>query len=254
LAETGRRDEHWNQKDHADRVEIVRALDSLGTQVQSGNDWRKGQESKKSNREWAAIIVAILVLGTSAAQWYIFKQQLEIGNAASVSFTGMTLENFGGLSPQGDAYWFFIPHIENSGNTATQSLALKMYFDFAPHMPKDDSAWERSHQNFVTIQNSSIGPHVSIPGYSVQVNGAFLAEMAANVSSAYFMGEATYEDIFGGPHVTQWCVQAIVPIRDYAHGTTRKLFVGSAQCLKHNCIDKECDIYLPQKKVINGFN
>jgi hypothetical protein len=254
LAETGRREERWNQKDHADRLEIVRALDNITNQLQSTtkevlsvDEQRTTQENKKNKREWTLIIVTGAVVIFSALQWLILKKQLQVGNAASLSFTGVTLENFGGINPVGDAYWFFIPHIENSGNTPTQTLVLKMYFDLAWGMPKDDSAWETSHKNIATIQNTSVGPHVSITGYSVQVNGVFLTQLAANASSAYFMGEATYDDIFGWPHATQWCVQATVPIRDYSHGTTRKLFVGTAQCPAHNCIDKECGIFLRQE-------
>lgn len=243
----GRREEHWSEKEHADRVETVRALDNMTKQIQSANEQQTAQENKKNTREWTLIIVTGAVVATAILQWWIFKRQLEIGNAAAISFTGMTLENFGGVGPSGDAYWFFIPHIENSGNTATQNLILAMYFDLAEGMPKDDHAWDRSQRNFTTIQNTSIGPHVSIPGYSVQVNGVFLSQMAANLSSAYFMGDATYNDIFGAHHITQWCIQAIIPIRDYSHGTTRKLFVGTSQCPAHNCIDEECDKYVHQK-------
>ena len=190
----GRREEHWSEKEHADRVETVRALDNMTKQIQSANEQQTAQENKKNTREWTLIIVTGAVVATAILQWWIFKRQLEIGNAAAISFTGMTLENFGGVGPSGDAYWFFIPHIENSGNTATQNLILAMYFDLAEGMPKDDHAWDRSQRNFTTIQNTSIGPHVSIPGYSVQVNGVFLSQMAANLSSAYFMGDATYNE------------------------------------------------------------
>jgi hypothetical protein len=134
MAETGRRDELWNQKDHADRVEIVRVLDNVTNQLQSMtkevlsvDKQRTTQENKKNRREWTLIIVTGAVVMASVAQWYIFKRQLEIGNAASVSFTGVTLENFGGINPVGgDAYWYFTPHIENAGNTATQNLILRL--------------------------------------------------------------------------------------------------------------------------------
>jgi hypothetical protein len=191
-------------------------------------------------------------LAASVAQWYVIRQQLQIGNAASVSFTGMTLEYFGGTTLEGDPYWTFIPHVENSGSTATQNLVLKTYFDFAQGMSNDPDAWERTVNNFVPTQNISVGPHVPIRGTSVEINGLFLNEMVAKTSSAYFMGDGTYNDIFGQPHRTQWCVRVSVPTRNYSHGTTRTLSVTSIQCPSHNCIDAECELYRarPYRKLV----
>src|ERR1700722_12696747 len=75
---TGRREEHWNEKEHDDRVEIVRALDTITNQLQSAttellsvDEQRTAQENKKNRREWVLIAVTAAVVIASVAQWYI---------------------------------------------------------------------------------------------------------------------------------------------------------------------------------------
>ena len=236
----GRREEHWNAQEHTDRADIVRALDAIVEQTKSAADGQKVQEDRRSTREKVGIVVAALVLGSAVAQWFIFRQQLQIGNAAAVSLTSVALENFGGKNSDGDPYWLFIPHIENSGNTPTQKLAIKSGNELT-NAPTDEDAWDHVWKGKnLRFQYTSIGPHVTIPGFSIQTNAWFLNQMVAGKASLYLVGEATYNDIFGWSHITQFCIQAIVPIRDYTDTTIRAVFISTTQCPAHNCIDDEC--------------
>ena len=199
------------------------------------------KRDKKTFREWTLIIVTAAVVIAAVAQWYVFKQQLQIGNAATVSVSNIALKNFGGKTSEGDPYWLFIPHIENSGNTPTQRLVVKYGFELNTGASEDNEAWDHIwHGKTFHTQYTSIGPHITIPGYTVQTNGWFLNQMVAGKASAYLAGEATYNDVFGRGHITQFCLQAVIPIRDYGDSTIRTVLISIPQCAAHNCIDDEC--------------
>ena len=203
----------------------------------------QSHEDRRSIREKWGIVVAIFVLATSVGQWIVFRQQLQIGNAASVSLTGMGVENFGGKAADGDLYWLFIPKIENSGNTPTQHLVMRLGNEQILTGPvTDEGVWDNIWKNnkFSTIYYTSIGPHVTIPGYVLQITGDFLNDMIAGKTAAYFVGDITYDDVFGASHVTQFCISAQVPIRNYREPIDRTVQVAIAQCRAHNCMDDEC--------------
>ena len=159
---------------------------------------------------------------------------------------------FWGRTADGDPYWLFIPKVENSGNTPTQHLLIKYGFELNEGIAKDDGAWDRIWKGNpvnIGIQYSSIGPHVTATTYAIQTNGRFLNEIVAGRASAYFVADISYDDIFGTNHITQFCVSAVPPIRNYGESFDKTVIISIPQCADHNCIDDECKTARPYRKL-----
>ena len=222
-------------------MEIVGALNRVAEANESTNEQEKTDDRKKTIREWAAIVLATFALIATVAQYVILRQQLQVGNAAAVSFNGLSLETYGAKDEASGLKWVLTSKVENSGATPTQGLLMLSSYEIeiGPTLAQDPWA-KRVKPDSSTKQNTAIGPHVAAVGYSTQLNSFILNEIANDRARAYFMGEITYKDIFGARHVTQYCVTPILPPLDFDKDPGRAVSVVSKQCPAHNCMDDEC--------------
>jgi hypothetical protein len=229
-------------------VQIVGALDRVAKANESANEQEETDSRKKTLREWAAIVLAAVALVATIGQYVIFRRQLQVGSAAAVSLTSISVRTYGSKGPDGQLLWYFTPRVENSGNTPTQGLILVWgvvpEWAFGANTIKDNgnSAWDAQTDKTAGVQTTAIGPHVQIAGLTFGSNAAFLNGVLQNKTALYYTMSARYRDIFNAPHITEFCARISVPNRDYSVVSEEVFQADAMQCPTHNCMDDECAV------------
>ncbi|WP_316206734.1 MULTISPECIES: hypothetical protein [unclassified Bradyrhizobium] len=130
--------------------------------------------------------------------------------------------------------WSASALIENTGETPTRNL--RQYTRIAlGGDPEQLIAWKDKTLQFV---RNLIGPKSSGTG------GIFTTDDMQQMRDKQLIsiaGIVKYEDVFGEPHLTEFCYKPRVPRIDFQHfpvGQPIRAF--SVVCEHHNCADDEC--------------
>jgi len=130
--------------------------------------------------------------------------------------------------------WSASALIENTGETPTRNLRQHTRLAIGGD-PEAAIAWTDKKLEFV---HNIIGPK------SAGAGGIFTTtdmQQLRDKSLLTAAGIVKYEDIFGRPHITEFCYHARVPAVDFAHFPIgQPIRVYTALCERHNCADDEC--------------
>jgi hypothetical protein len=93
--------------------------------------------------------------------------------------------------------------------------------------------WKKSNSG--RFAPALIGPHSEYAAERIIIsNTAIESPIGA-------MGIAKYEDIFGYPHLSEFCFNIKPPTIDLAkYPIGQAVYLGGFPCDSHNCIDAEC--------------
>lgn len=131
----------------------------------------------------------------------------------------------------------------NGGDTPTRNLHISITggrrkaplppdFDF----PADDQAAYGGHSLPILV----LGPHATASAIRpVEIPFGALADINNGSESVYLWGYARYDDIFGAPHLTRYCVQITAIDTDIA-GAASDATGAYIPCQRGNCADEEC--------------
>jgi hypothetical protein len=132
----------------------------------------------------------------------------------------------------------------NGGDTPTRNLHISITearraaplpsdFDFPP---SDQKIYE-GHPLPILV----LGPHASVSAIrGAEIPFSAISDINAGKDSAYLWGYARYDDVFGAPHLTRYCVQ-ITSIEVDLAGSTSNVTAAYIPCDRGNCADEECE-------------
>jgi hypothetical protein len=137
--------------------------------------------------------------------------------------------------------WNFVPQWENSGNTATVDLKVETRCGVLVS--------QRIEPSFGTgaadaSSNRVIGPHQKVLGEGCSFGYQELSEAMTRKKFLYILMRATYKDVFGAMHITEFCAKAFILIGNLSDPyPTRPIGLSNgASCLNHNCADEQCGL------------
>jgi hypothetical protein len=132
---------------------------------------------------------------------------------------------------------------KNGGDTPTRNLRISITegrrkaplpadFDF----PSDDQNTYGGHSLPILV----LGPHASVSGIRrAELPLSAVSDINSGRDSVYLWGYARYDDVFGAPHLTRYCVQITSIETDLAGGSS-DVTVAHDLCDSGNCADEEC--------------
>jgi hypothetical protein len=173
---------------------------------------------------------------------------LIISQQASVFFTNeFTAPR---LTINGKSGRMFSPTLENGGNTSAFDVLNRVNdngsigFSNLPRGFKYPDNPRTAHRLFPT-EDVREGPfilaaHKPIGGGVVPIGDEVLQRVNEGKSYVYFWGWATYRDIFGCHHKTEFCSQLVG-----VNSQDGKFMFKT--CPEHNCADQDCRDYQPSK-------
>jgi len=115
----------------------------------------------------------------------------------------------------------------NSGSTPTKGLKVRSGCGVTPFAEG-------------ISQVLSIGPKGEEAVKACQTSEDQITAFNARTHSWDVWGRATYRDAFGEYHLTEFCKEGYF---EYLHAPTIAYRVSTAECLKFNCTDEECEDY-----------
>jgi hypothetical protein len=136
----------------------------------------------------------------------------------------------------------FRPQWGNSGETQTVGMQTSVNAEFIDYPLSDDFPFGGPH-NIPAF--AMLGPRSSITGGNARsLSNAEMQQVVDGTKFLYLWGWTTYNDIFGGGHITRYCyqVQAFGDADKVRDGPTvfNVLFLFQP---RGNCADDECKIY-----------
>lgn len=138
--------------------------------------------------------------------------------------------------------WVVSPLWENAGNTPTQNLSVKINcFSARPHVSQPENYIDESG----TQGPRSLGPKQTILGGACEFTPAELAEVGKGEKKfvLYLTARATYQDVFGDDHQTDFCMEFF----EFLGDLTKVMEDYKARnCASGNCTDDECPQYVEQ--------
>ena len=132
---------------------------------------------------------------------------------------------------------------KNGGDTPTRNLRISITerrrktplpsdFDF----PSDDQKIYGGHPLPILV----LGPHASVSAIRrAEIPFSAVPDINSGRESAYLWGYGRYNDVFGAPHLTRYCVQ-ITSIETDLAGSTSDVTGAYVPCDRGNCADEEC--------------
>ena len=176
------------------------------------------------------------LLATSGAafftgrQWITADQTMRIGNRAYVYSTNFRFIHYG-YKPNGkDVQWIVAPLIENTGNTGTHRMMIKVATVVGPI-------------DFGALNQREFTPAVLLPksdmtAGEIAIEGPKLREYMGQLAG---IGILRYADVFGDPHLEEFCHRALFDDIDWnGWPAGRPLRVRGIACDNHNCADEHC--------------
>ena len=177
------------------------------------------------------------LLATSGAafftgqQWITADQTMRISNRAYVYSTSFRFIHYG-YKPNGtDVQWIVAPLIENAGNTGTHRLMINVGTVIGPI-------------NFGALDQREFIPAVLLPksdmtAGEIATEGPKLNEYRVGRLAA--IGIMRYADVFGDPHLEEFCHRAQFGDMDWnGWPAGQPLRVRGIACDDHNCADEHC--------------
>jgi hypothetical protein len=163
-------------------------------------------------------------------QWITADQTMRIANRAYVYSTNFRFIHYG-YKPNGtDLQWIVAPLIENTGNTGTHRMMIKIGTVVGP-------------VNFSALEQREFTPAVLLPksdmtAGEIAVEGPKLNEYMGQLSG---IGIIRYSDVFGDPHLEQFCHRAQFSDIDWnGWPAGQPLRIRGVACDDHNCADEHC--------------
>jgi hypothetical protein len=146
-----------------------------------------------------------------------------------------------GAKLQGQPEWVISAIIENTGNTPTRNLKLSSTTGIGPSKPfviQDNFHW---NDDSALKGIGLIGPKSEVFGPGYLTGAGDLAEISAGRMRVEMAGVATYEDIFGASHRTEFCFAVALPPVEYlSYPIGQAIRSTPSFCPRHNCADDEC--------------
>ncbi len=132
---------------------------------------------------------------------------------------------------------------KNGGDTPTRNLHISITEALrrAP-LPADFdfSSDDRNAYGGRPLPILVLGPHASVSGIrSAEIPLSAVSDINNGRASVFLWGYASYDDVFGSPHVTRYCVQ-ITSIEADPSGSTSDVTGTYIPCDRGNCADEEC--------------
>jgi hypothetical protein len=147
-----------------------------------------------------------------------------------------------------DVGWIFTVEWHNNG--ATQARRFLNHFnwevflnDFDSDLPPDfsfrDMGRAAAGATYIAPKHRTLSEHLPI-------TADILAAVSVNQLRLFVWGWATYEDIFGAPHETQFCFELDRIDGDpydipRAQDAKPEIFFNFRVCGRHNCADEDCN-------------
>ncbi len=86
-----------------------------------------------------------------------------------------------------------------------------------------------------------LGPHASVSAVrEAEIPFSAVPDINSGRELVYLWGYARYDDVFGAPHLTRYCVQ-ITSIETELTGNTSDVTGSHVPCDRGNCADEECE-------------
>jgi hypothetical protein len=171
----------------------------------------------------------------------ISKQALTAGQRAFLYSAGWRWQ----LQSDGKTKFYrFIVSWENTGNTPTRNARISLDCPGSPTHVADPQTLARPEMGMVATR--TFGPKQAFDtGGICDWEISYVTKLAKGDFRIYLLARATYDDLFGDKHVTEFCRELIGlegPLGvDIGHGAT---FFDSP-CETHNCADQECGNVTP---------
>jgi hypothetical protein len=133
----------------------------------------------------------------------------------------------------GPRTWIVSPKIENAGNTPTKNARAAVSVGFDTVNDARFDGYKRS-TSYVPI---SIGPKWDVSPSGFELKNVRLFDVQWGI-----MGIIKYDDIFGKPHISEFCYNAGIPPFDFHRASAGQPIYSHRiiQCAHHNCTDDEC--------------
>jgi hypothetical protein len=184
-----------------------------------------------------------VIAGTAGIyQGRVARDAEKISNRAFVISNAIQMITYAKPSDTGRP-WQYGPIIENVGNTPTKNLR---YASSGALCSSDMSAktvdrihiWRKRERTQWVLRDALIGPKSEIIGGRELVLTD--SQIACQIPILAF-GVIQYRDIFGQPHLVEFCygvTPGFVDLKSYPMG--QRIRLQGAPCETHNCQDDEC--------------
>jgi hypothetical protein len=208
-----------------------------------GQETRQGQASNEPLS--VKIFALVAAIGGFAAalfsglQWHVASDTEIVSNAAVLISNSIRFISYDDVSNNSRA-WEVAPIIENTGNTSTKNLRYNTGLGICPNNPIKETFDKQL--NWVNTPKSEI--FRSVIGPKSEITGATLpfANVTINcVLVASAVGVLRFNDVWGYPHLTEFC--AVIRSRhiDFQHFPVgQPIRLGGFACPYHNCTDEDC--------------
>jgi hypothetical protein len=191
--------------------------------------------------------VAMIATGFAAfftgQQWQVADHSMRVANRAYVNSTELSFVNYGFKDPDGHKRWIVSPLLVNSGQTSTHS----MYIHTATTMVRNGATFDGSGTPMRWDSKIAIPAYLSpksedISGEIFTFSQPTLIQLRMNGPSIAGLGVIWYRDVFGDPHITEFCYVAttyeLINWDEWPAG--QRLRIHGNRCATHNCEDQEC--------------
>jgi hypothetical protein len=157
---------------------------------------------------------------------------LRASNRAYVHSTNFRFVHYGAKNENGRMQWSVSPLIDNTGNTGTRGMLMTSTVSSA------------GEPDFDVLEKAEFAPALILPksemtGAVVTMDGRALDLLRGG--RLITMGIIKYADIFGDPHLVEFCHRAQFGAIDWEGAPAgQPLRIRGLACEVHNCEDNEC--------------
>jgi hypothetical protein len=229
-----------DSSDHAEKINPGWHRDEHEHRTKESDFWQSQITTSKRTANFsvlafvaavAAAIIAAFAYGETKRQADIADQSMRASNRAYVNSSIFRVVSYGGKTPEGKLWWVVSPVIENTGNTGTHHMLISGAIRIG-----GDDTWDDDQGRFY---QALLLPKSEITDGIISMTEYELNQMGGNVN-LIGIGTIAYDDIFGDPHLTEFChVPQILPA-DWETIPMQPLRFRGLRCPKHNCEDDEC--------------
>jgi hypothetical protein len=202
----------------------------------TNDECAKAEKNKPNRTEKLALIAAIggiLAAAFSFWQAWIAKDTEIATNRAYVHSTKFQFINYGNKIG-GLTQWIVAPIIENTGNTGTHGMMIST----SGGVGRVDAKWTFEK---MVLNPAVILPKSEITGTILGMQSDSFTQLEASGQQLIGRGVARYNDVFGYPHLVEFCHIAFLPSINWeAFPAGQPLRISGIQCPDHNCEDEEC--------------
>jgi hypothetical protein len=195
---------------------------------------RSSGEAKFSVMTWVATIAAVVAALFAGLQAYVSRDEESTSERAYVDASNFQIVTYGGKDAAGNRKWQLATLITNTGNTSTRRMMVHGVTGVGGD-PETSFDWAVSKDQF--------SPYVLLPKEEKAVGLLFLDAKNAQDAEHSISGAGIirYEDIFGGIHLTEYCVRGQYDYIDWQNYPAGEPIRGRLyRCSTHNCEDDEC--------------